>query len=224
MTIITTTFIPCGAKMPIIAFIAAALFGNSALIAISAYLIGMAAIVVSGLILKKTKTVHIDSSLFTALRKSKPVLEYKRGDGMRILIDADGCPVVDPCIRLCRENNVPCILFCDTAHEFLREDAAIHVFEKGADSVDYAIANRTLPGDVVVTQDYGLAAMCLAKGARVTHQNGWEYTPYNIDALLLERHESRKFRASGGRTKGPRKRTDAQNRAFAQLLQTILQG
>lgn len=143
---------------------------------------------------------------------------------MRILIDADGCPVVDPCIRLCRENNVPCILFCDTAHEFRREDAAIHVFDKGADSVDYAIANRTLPGDVVVTQDYGLAAMCLAKGARVIHQNGWEYTPYNIDALLLERHESRKFRASGGRTKGPRKRTDAQNRAFAQLLQTILQG
>ena len=143
---------------------------------------------------------------------------------MRVLIDGDGCPVVDACIRLCKEYNIPCILFCDTAHEFHREGVTVHIFDKGADSVDYAIANRTRPGDVVVTQDYGLAAMCLARGVRVIHQNGWEYTACNIDALLLERHASRKFRAGGGRTKGPGKRTDAQNRAFTQLLQTILQG
>ena len=55
MTIMTTGFIPCGAKMPIVGFIAGALFGGSAWIATSAYLIGIAAVVVSGIILKKTK-------------------------------------------------------------------------------------------------------------------------------------------------------------------------
>lgn len=55
MTIMTTGFIPCGAKMPVVGFIAGALFGGSALIATSAYFIGVAAVIVSGLILKKTK-------------------------------------------------------------------------------------------------------------------------------------------------------------------------
>lgn len=143
---------------------------------------------------------------------------------MRVLIDADGCPVVDITIRLCRKYNIPCLLLCDTAHEFHREGARTLVFDKSSDSVDYAVANRVLPGDIVITQDYGLASMCLAKQARVLHQDGWEYTVYNIDALLFERHEARKYRASGGRTKGPKKRTSHQNQAFEAALQTMLQG
>ena len=143
---------------------------------------------------------------------------------MRILIDADGCPVVDIAIHLCQKANVSCYLLCDTAHEFHREGAETLVFDKGADSVDFAIANRVLPNDIVITQDYGLASMCLARGARVLHQDGWEYTPYNIDALLFQRHESRKFRASGGRVKGPAKRTADKDQAFAASLQKLLQG
>lgn len=143
---------------------------------------------------------------------------------MRVLIDADGCPVVDIAIALCKRYHVPCLLLCDTAHEFHRDGAETLVFDKGADSVDFAIANRVCPGDLVVTQDYGLASMCLAKGSRVLHQDGWEYTVYNIDALLLARHESRKVRVAGGRMKGPKKRTEAQNQAFAASLQTMLQG
>lgn len=98
------------------------------------------------------------------------------------------------------------------------------VFDKGADSVDYAIVQRLSPGDIVITQDYGLASMCLARNAKVLHQDGWEYTTENIDVLLLTRHEARKFRASGGRTKGPKKRTNTQDLAFLQALQTMLQG
>lgn len=143
---------------------------------------------------------------------------------MRVLIDADGCPVVDITIRLCGKYNIPCLLLCDTAHEFHRKGARTLVFDKGADSVDYAVTNRVLPCDIVITQDYGLASMCLAKQARVLHQDGWEYTVYNIDALLFERHESRKYRSSGGRTKGPKKRTSHQNQAFEAALQTMLQG
>lgn len=143
---------------------------------------------------------------------------------MRVLIDADGCPVVDITVRLCQKHGTPCLLLCDTAHEFHREFAETLVFDKGADSVDFAIANRVKPDDIVITQDYGLASMCLARNARVLHQNGWEYTQFNIDALLLERHESRKYRASGGRTKGAGKRMASQNQAFAAALQTMLQG
>ena len=95
---------------------------------------------------------------------------------------------------------------------------------QGADSVDFALVNRVQPGDVVVTQDYGLAAMCLARRARVLHQDGHEYTPENIDGLLAFRHEARKLRRAGGRTLGPAKRTPAQDEAFRALLARVLAG
>lgn len=145
---------------------------------------------------------------------------------MRVLIDGDGCPVVDTAVGLCRERKVQCLLLCDTAHELHREGAQTLTFDKGADSVDFALANRVHAGDLVITQDYGLASMCLARGARVLHQDGWEYTSWNIDALLLQRHEAKKYRLSGGRTKATPKRTEQQNRAFrsamAQLLDTMI--
>ena len=142
---------------------------------------------------------------------------------MQVLIEADGCPGVEIAIRLCRQYNINCLLLCDTAHEFYRDGAQTLVFDKGADSVDYALVNRVRPGDVVVTQDYGLASMCLARKARILHQDGWEYTPDNMDALLLSRHESRKYRAAGGRTKGPGKRSAEQDRNFADALRVMLQ-
>ena len=142
---------------------------------------------------------------------------------MRVLIDADACPVVDIALSLCREFSIPCTLFCDTAHVLHKPGAEILVFDKGADSVDFALVNRVCPGDVVITQDYGLASMCLSRNARVLHQDGWEYTEYNIQALLFQRSESRKYRASGGRVKGPSRRTKAQDAAFAQSLRQLLQ-
>ena len=142
---------------------------------------------------------------------------------MKVLIDADACPVVDIAVRLCKEFDIPCLLLCDTAHQMHRDGAQTLVFDKGADSVDFALANRVEHGDIVVTQDYGLASMCLAKGARVLHQDGWEYTAYNIDALLFSRHEARKYRASGGRTKGPAKRKPEQDAAFRTAINELLQ-
>ncbi len=142
---------------------------------------------------------------------------------MGVLIDADGCPVVDITAQLCKKYGISCSISCDTAHEINREGAQTLVFDKGADSVDLALANRAHPGDIVITQDYGLASMCLARGARVLHQDGWEYTDYNIQALLFQRHEGRKFRAAGGRVKGPSKRTKQQDEAFSKMLQQLLQ-
>lgn len=142
---------------------------------------------------------------------------------MRVFIDGDGCPVVDIAVQLCRKYNVSCFIFCDTAHELHRDGAQTFTFDKGADSVDFAIANRVASGDLVITQDYGLASMCLAKGAKILHQDGWEYTQWNIDALMFQRHESRKFRMSGGRVKGPQKRTQQQDSAFRESCLKIIQ-
>ena len=143
---------------------------------------------------------------------------------MNVLIDADACPVVSIAVALCKEKSIPCLLVCDTAHRMERDGAQTVVIDKGADSADFALVNRVFPGDIVVTQDYGLASMCLAKGARVLHQDGWEYTAWNIDALLLQRHESRKYRLSGGHTKGPKKRTKEQDQSFSAAFAKLLQG
>ena len=142
---------------------------------------------------------------------------------MKLLIDADGCPVVDLAVRLCKEFKVPCLILCDTAHFFQREGAETLVFDKGADSVDFSLVNRVCPGDLVVTQDYGLASMCLAKQAVVLHQDGWIYDASNIEALLFSRHQSRKLRNAGIRMKGPKKRTQAQDQAFENCLRSCLQ-
>jgi len=142
---------------------------------------------------------------------------------MKVLMDADACPVVDIAVRLCKEFHIPCQLFCDTAHQIRKDGAETLVFDKGADSVDFALVNRVNPGDIVITQDYGLASMCLAKQAKILHQDGWEYTQWNISGLMEQRHAAKKFRAAGGRTKGPSKRTSAQNTAFETALCSLLQ-
>lgn len=147
---------------------------------------------------------------------------------MKVFVDADACPVVDITVSVCKKLNMACMLLCDTAHEMRRPGAETLIFDKGADSVDFAIVNRVSPGDVVITQDYGLASMCLARNVSVLHQDGWQYTDYNIGALLHQRHESKRYRNAGGRLKGPSKRTKEQDKAFEaaliQLLQQSVQG
>ena len=118
---------------------------------------------------------------------------------MRILIDGDGCPVVRETAALSREFSVPCLIFCDTSHSF------------------------SLPGDLIVTQDYGLAAMCLSRGARALHQDGFCYDDGNIGGLLEVRAFSGRVRRGGGRLKGPKKRTASQDAAYCAALRRILE-
>jgi uncharacterized protein YaiI (UPF0178 family) len=141
---------------------------------------------------------------------------------MRLFVDADGCPVVDITVRLAKQYHIECLLLCDTSHQYEKEGAVTLTFSKGADSVDFALVNMLRPGDIVVTQDYGLAAMCLAKKAVPVHQDGMVYTNDNIDALLLARHTAKKIRSAGGRLKGLSKRTPEQDRAFEAGLREIL--
>ena len=141
---------------------------------------------------------------------------------MKILIDADGCPVVDLTVRLAAKHGAECVILCDTAHEFNREGAQTVIVEKGADSVDFKLVNLVREGDIVVTQDYGLAAMCLARKAVPLSQNGMVYTDKNIDQLLFTRYVSKKIRNSGGRLKWPSKRKPEQDKAFEKALERLI--
>jgi len=140
---------------------------------------------------------------------------------MKIIIDADGCPVVDLTIKVAKKFNIPVILMCDTAHQLEREGAETIVISQGADAVDFALVNRVNKGDLVVTQDYGLAAMVLSKQANVINQNGLRYTNENIDQLLFTRYVSKKVRNAGGRVKGPKKRQKDDNLKFEMSLEAL---
>jgi len=142
---------------------------------------------------------------------------------MRVLVDADGCPVVNETISLCKQYGVECVLICDTSHIFQRDGAETITVSKGADSADFALVNLVRGGDVVVTQDYGLAAMCLARAAIPINQDGMLYTEHNIDGLLAARHTAKKIRNAGGRLRGPKPRCAEQGLAFCTALKLILE-
>ena len=141
---------------------------------------------------------------------------------MRLWIDADACPVVEIAIRVARKYGTDVMLVCDDAHQLQREGAQTITVARGADSADLALVNLLRRNDGVITQDYGLAALCLARGARPMDQNGRMYTESNIDSLLGMRHVCQKARRAGERTKGPRKRTREQDEQFEQALERLL--
>lgn len=142
---------------------------------------------------------------------------------MKIFIDADGCPVVGETVALCKEYKKECIIICDTSHQIERDGAQTITVEKGSDSADFRLVNLIKKGDLAVSQDYALAAMCLSKGARIINQNGLEYTDKNIDSLLMSRFIAKKVRNAGGRLKGPSKRTKEQTVSFVKKLREILE-
>ena len=113
---------------------------------------------------------------------------------MKVFIDADGCPVVNETVSLCREFKKECIIICDTSHNIEKDGAQTIVVEKGSDSADLKLVNLLSKGDIAITQDYALAAMALSRGARIINQNGLEYTDKNIDSLLMSRFIAKKVR------------------------------
>ena len=120
---------------------------------------------------------------------------------MKLFIDADACPVVDITLQVAKKHGIPMVIVCDTAHFIERVGAETFLVQKGMDAVDFVIANRVKPGDIVVTQDYGLAAMILAKKGYAINQNGFVYCENNIEQLLFRRHVAKVARKSGARLK-----------------------
>ena len=143
---------------------------------------------------------------------------------MRILVDADACPVKEIIVHLAKERGIPVTMLIDTSHVLNDGYSTVITVDKQADSVDFALMGILTKDDVVVTQDFGLAAMVLGKGARAVNQNGLVYTNDNMDRLLMERHVGQRVRRGGGKTKGPAKRSkedDARfEAAFGQMLDT----
>ncbi len=143
---------------------------------------------------------------------------------MRILIDADACPVIRIAESVAGRHRVPCVLLCDTNHVLASDYSEIRVIGAGADAVDFALINLCRPGDIVITQDYGVAALALGKGALAIHQSGRWYTDENIDGLLMERHLAKKARRSAKHhLKGPSKRTEEDDRRFAESFERMIQ-
>ena len=142
---------------------------------------------------------------------------------MQILIDADACPVTHIVIRIARERAIPVVLVTDTSHVMNSDYAEVVTVGQGSDAADLALINRTQKGDIVVTQDYGVAALALAKQAFPINQNGLRYTDQNIDQMLMERHMSGKIRRAGGRTGGFKKRTGEDDRIFEDLFKKLLE-
>lgn len=141
---------------------------------------------------------------------------------MRILVDADACPVKQIIVRLAKKKKIPVTMLIDTSHELSDGYSTIITVDKQADSVDFALMSLLEREDIVVTQDYGLAAMVIGKGARAVNQNGLVFTDENMDKLLMERHIGGKIRRGGGRTKGPAKRTKDDDARFEAAFEQLL--
>lgn len=141
---------------------------------------------------------------------------------MRILIDADGCPVVNETIKVAHKFNLESIIFCDTSHNFDQKNVKVIVVSKGIDAVDFAILNNIEKGDIVITQDYGLASLVLSRNSYAINQSGMVYTNENIDELLYSRYISKKMRNSGARIKGPKKRDKSQDIIFKENLEKLI--
>ena len=143
---------------------------------------------------------------------------------MQIFVDADACPVVDIVEKVAKEHSVPVTLLCDTNHVLSSDYSEVIVVGAGADAVDYKLISICHRGDIVVSQDYGVAAMALGKNAYVIHQSGKWYTNENIDQMLMERHLNKKARRAFGKNhlKGPRKRISEDDEHFRESFEKMI--
>lgn len=143
---------------------------------------------------------------------------------MTILVDADACPVVSIVEQTAKSLCVPVVLFCDTNHVLRFDYAQVKTIGAGADAVDIALANICKKGDIVVSQDYGVAALALGKGAYAISQSGMIYTNGNIDSLLFSRFAAKKERMSKSKhhLKGPKKRTPQDDLRFKEQFEKLV--
>ena len=160
---------------------------------------------------------------------------------MQIFVDADACPVVGIVEKVAKEHSISVTLLCDTNHVLSSDYSEVIVVGAGADAVDYKLISICHRGDIVVSQDYGVAAMALGKGSQgpvdlgfepteaerrpyAIHQSGKWYTNENIDQMLMERHLNKKARMASGKNhlKGSRKRTSEDDEHFRESFEKMI--
>ena len=143
---------------------------------------------------------------------------------MKIFVDADACPVVGIVEELAKKYTILVTLLCDTNHVISSDYSEVIVVGAGSDAVDYKLISICHKGDMVVSQDYGVAAMALGKGAYAIHQSGKWYTNENIDQMLMERHLNKKARRASQKNhlKGPKKRTAEDDEHFRESFEKMI--
>lgn len=144
---------------------------------------------------------------------------------MKVIIDADACPVKDIVIKETKDENIEVVLVSSLSHFSSKElDSHVRTIYVDAcpDAADYKIVQLAEAGDVIVTQDYGLASLLLPKGCTVLHHTGFEYNKMNMDYLLETRHMSSVIRRGGGRTKGPKALSQEDKNSFLKAFQEVL--
>lgn len=144
---------------------------------------------------------------------------------MRILVDADACPVVSIVEKTAKKYEIPVVLLCDTNHVLYSDYSEVITVGARADAVDFKLVSLCQKGDIVVTQDYGVAAMILGKSAYGIHQSGKWYTNENIDQMLIERYLAKKARNAKKKRhlKGSSKRTEEDDKRFEVFLNKLIE-
>ncbi|MFP4287008.1 MAG: YaiI/YqxD family protein [Candidatus Izemoplasmataceae bacterium] len=141
---------------------------------------------------------------------------------MKIIIDADASPVRKIVVEIAKKYEIELIMVSNINHEIAESYGRVYTVDQGQDSADHLIVSLTNKNDLVVTQDYGLAALVLAKGAQAIHQDGWFFTNDNIDQLLMSRHLNQKLRKVNKRIKPIPKRQKKQDEEFKITLERYL--
>lgn len=140
---------------------------------------------------------------------------------MKIFVDGDGSPVKETVIEVAVEKALDVVIVTSVdlgGRRIIKKNVSFVYVDKGADAADFKIVQLIKKGDLLITQDYGLASLVLPKGVLVLHQLGYQYTKENIDGLLEQRYFSGQIRRKGGRTKGPKPFTDKDRTTFKQAL------
>lgn len=142
---------------------------------------------------------------------------------MRIIIDGDACPGISIIEKIAKKYELQVIIYCDINHFIQSDYSDVRIVDSGFQSADMYIMNETKENDIVVSQDYGVAAICLSKKAGVINPKGYIYTEKNIDRMLEERHISQQIRKAGGRTSGPKKRNKEDDLRLEKNLVKIIE-
>ena len=142
----------------------------------------------------------------------------------KILVDADSCPVKDLILEIAGKMEIAVIFIASISHNISCKGENIQVItvDNVPQAADIAVINNTCQGDIVITGDYGLAALALSKGAVPLSSRGLVFTSKNIDRLLMQRHIDSRIRRGGGRTKGPRGQKTGDRQRFAIVLRKLL--
>lgn len=142
---------------------------------------------------------------------------------MRILVDGDSCPVIDLTVGIANKYMIELKVFADISHNIKIGFGELILVDKGNQSVDMCIVNQCYSGDIVVTADYGLAALALGKETQVIDFSGRIYSENNINYLLMKRHNHTKIRRAGGSHSTQGKRTRKDNIKYQESLIVLIE-